>query len=938
MIDELEGRTLGQYTIKSLLGKGGMAKVYIAHQSSMNRDVAIKVMHVEMSAQAQLVTRFKQEASLIAQLEHPHILPVFDFGQEGALLFIVMRLVRGESLDQRLRQGPLKASVALEMLKQIGSALEFAHERGVIHRDLKPSNVLLDEHDNTYLADFGIAKLITSEQQLTDTHSVLGTPHYMAPEQWRAEKIDGRTDVYSLGIMAYQMLTGQLPFSAETPFHIMHHHVNTPPPPLPTEMLEEVPAALGDIIHKALAKDPTQRYQTAREMVDALAEVSRGTTTNVSVPATTSDFGTQIGSQDDLPTMATDPFEVARAARQPHLTAHTQAERASETFATAVEVAAPISKTGFWRNRTLWLAGAVILVAVLAGVGFLLSQEEDQPNGKTNTVRLLTTPIREIFDGNTLGWDRNESNRYLADGKYHMLALTGEEGSGLSLAQGMLPLADGRVEVEVEDLSQTDSQITYAVLWRVQDSSNYYRFTVTSDGQAGIVKRVAGEDIPLTTTTLSEWDDSQRLHRLKVEMVGAEIVAYVDDELVLRDSDTSLPDPGGVGLVAFREGAHVAWDNLTITPISQLSDPPGLATQPYIEDFADNACRWADQTRMDATVVAYLEQGEYHLQVPSEQEGIQVRCATLGLYRDMWLEVRVSNLTAANQPSAYGVVFRQSADGSTGYILVVNDRGQMSFQKFLAGNADCQPCSLGVAPIPGYLPDKPHLLRLEAEGDQLRGYMDNELILTVEDADIPDAGVLRLGAYLPEAHFVFDNLMISPMTALPAFVTELASGSIAPLVVQASQVEVSLPANAGAAAAMSEISTGTALQNFLLDTTVRFETEDNDQCGFGFRSEMPVRFVWLNISRARVLAYGNEQNQPAQPLLLERLEEISQLDSAELTLVVQDERVSLYLDGQPVKVLVDENPGAGGLFAWVVLSANHAATCRFEDLQVWSLD
>jgi hypothetical protein len=935
MTDELEGRTLGQYTIKSLLGKGGMAKVYIAHQASMNRDVAIKVMHVEMSAKEPLVTRFKQEASLIAQLEHPHILPVFDFGQDGALLFIVMRLVKGENLDQRLREGPLKVSIAIEMLKQIGSALGFAHEQGVIHRDMKPSNVLLDEHDNTYLADFGIAKLLTSEQQLTDTHSVLGTPHYMAPEQWRAEGIDGRTDIYSLGVMAYQMLTGRLPFSAETPFHIMHHHVNTPPPPLPPETLAEVPTALGDIIHKALAKDPAQRYQTAKEMVEALVEVSRGTITNLSVNTPTADYGTQIDSHDDLATMATDPFEVARATHPPHQTIQTQAELAAETFATVVDTAAKPTRG---QRRMVWMVGALILILVAVGVGFLLSRGDDQKGRGEETITLLTAPITESFDDNTLGWDRNESNRYLAEGKYHMRALPGEEGSGLSLAQDMPPAADARVEVEVEDLSQVDNQITYAVLWRVQDSSNYYRFTITSDGQAGIIKRVGGVDISLTTTTLSDWDESQKLHRLKVEMVDSEIVAYVDNEIVLRDSDTSLAKAGGVGLVTFREGAHVAWDNLTITPLSQLSDPPDLATRPYIEDFADNTCHWADQTRMDATLVAYLDKGQYHLQVPPEHDGIQVRCATLGLYRDVRLAVRVNNLTAENQPSAYGVVFRQSADGGIGYVLVVNDRGQMSFQKTLVGNADCQPCSLGIAPIPGYLPHEPHALRLEAEGSQLRGYMDNELILTVEDSDIPEAGVIRLGAYLSETHFAFDDLTLFPMTSPPAFVTELSSDSVVPLLIQTDQLTVSIPMDSGGGAATAEITEGAFLQNFVLDSTIRFETEDNDQCGFGFRSSMGGQFAWLNISRSGVLAYGNEVNLPAQPLVFERIEGSSPTDSVQFTLVAQDERISLYLDRQPIKIMADETPATGNVFAWVVLSANHAATCQFEDLQVWALD
>ncbi|MBZ0122986.1 MAG: serine/threonine protein kinase, partial [Roseovarius sp.] len=192
--DDLINQRLGQYEIAAVLGRGGMATVYLARQTSMDRDVAIKVMARELADDEQFIARFQHEAQVIARLQHPHILPVIDFGREGKNIYIVMRLVRGGSLDDRLKSGPLDLPLASRMLAQIASALTFAHEQGIIHRDLKPNNVLLDERDNAYLTDFGIAKMLAGTSKLTATGNILGTPAYMAPEQWRGEGVDARTD------------------------------------------------------------------------------------------------------------------------------------------------------------------------------------------------------------------------------------------------------------------------------------------------------------------------------------------------------------------------------------------------------------------------------------------------------------------------------------------------------------------------------------------------------------------------------------------------------------------------------------------------------------------------------------------------------------------------------------------------------------------------
>ncbi len=282
----------GSYEILSVLGTGGMATVYRARQRSMDREVAIKVIAGQIAANPDFITRFKREASVISKLEHPHILPVYDFGDEDGIVYLVMRLVDGGALDTRLRIGALPMAQASRMFTQIASALTYSHLRGIVHRDLKPNNILLDKTDNPYLMDFGIAKVIESDTHLTATGTIMGTPAYMAPEQWRAEDLDSRTDIYALGIMLYQMLTGTLPFKGDTPYALMYQHMDSTPPS-PLVLRPNLPRSINAVLDKALAKRKEDRYSSADEFAAAVNAAISNTTT---VPT----FGTDMGT-DALP-------------------------------------------------------------------------------------------------------------------------------------------------------------------------------------------------------------------------------------------------------------------------------------------------------------------------------------------------------------------------------------------------------------------------------------------------------------------------------------------------------------------------------------------------------------------------------------------------------------------------------------------------------------
>jgi serine/threonine protein kinase len=321
----LIGQRIGQYEILARFGEGGMATVYRARQDKVGREVAIKVMSPALARRDVFAQRFEREAQLIARLSHPHIVKLFDYGvlrgfhlrlidpsfdPKTDLYYFVMELMLGGSLAERLRKARLTPPEVSAILHQIAPALDYAHQQGIVHRDLKPANVLFDAHQNAFLTDFGIAKLLDengNQNALTQEGTTLGTPSYMSPELWQGENIGGWTDIYALGVMLFEMLCGKVPFTAGTPYRVMHMHLYDQPPAL-QRYDQTLPDSLNAVVRRALAKAPADRFPTAVALAEAFDEALRAAPVRMSASPAES-------SAEMAETSSTTP-EVMSSARQ----------------------------------------------------------------------------------------------------------------------------------------------------------------------------------------------------------------------------------------------------------------------------------------------------------------------------------------------------------------------------------------------------------------------------------------------------------------------------------------------------------------------------------------------------------------------------------------------------------------------------------------------
>ncbi len=276
---DLTGRTLGDFHILRHLGQGGMGQVYLAEQISLKRNVALKILRSQLTADPTALPRFKAEATAIAQATHANIVQVYAIGEADGFCYMALEYVEGRNLrEYLLKKGPPDVLLALSIMRQVASALQRACELGIIHRDIKPENILLTRKGEVKVADFGLSRCLTGDRpalNLTQSGVTMGTPLYMSPEQVEGRPVDCRTDIYSLGVTCYHMLAGHPPFQGDSPFEVALQHVRDEPKPL-AEVRPDLPPALCSIVQKMMAKDPAARYQTGRELLKDIARVREG--------------------------------------------------------------------------------------------------------------------------------------------------------------------------------------------------------------------------------------------------------------------------------------------------------------------------------------------------------------------------------------------------------------------------------------------------------------------------------------------------------------------------------------------------------------------------------------------------------------------------------------------------------------------------------------
>jgi tRNA A-37 threonylcarbamoyl transferase component Bud32 len=348
----VQGENVGPYRIIEQMGQGGMATVFKAYHAALDRYVAIKALHPAMMEDPGFLARFQREAKVVARLDHPNIVPIYDYAEHGGRPYLVMKFIDGETLKARLARSPLSNEEVLRIVEAVGQALTYAHEHGILHRDVKPSNALLSPDGNIYLADFGLARIAEAGASTLSGDMLMGTPHYISPEQARgASDLNECTDIYSFGVVLYELIVGQVPFDSDTPFSIIHDHIYTPLP-LPCDVNPNVSESVQRVLLKALAKDREDRYKSVDEMVAAFRATTDEGDVGVLIPDTTPRIDTTMPvrthGEPVVPAAVVPPTEPQR-------------DVAPEIAQAAVPSPEPMTKG---RRQWFWVVGGLVLTCI----------------------------------------------------------------------------------------------------------------------------------------------------------------------------------------------------------------------------------------------------------------------------------------------------------------------------------------------------------------------------------------------------------------------------------------------------------------------------------------------------------------------------------------------------------------------------------------------
>ena len=521
MIMTLTGQTLGRYQLETLIGRGGMAQVYKAWDPNTQRYVAVKVLHQHLVDDTNFAERFAREGKLIANLHHPNIVALYDFDRQeipggGSIHYMVMPLVPGQSLKERLEScidvdERLSFDEVLRIIDGVAAALDYAHAKDMVHRDIKPGNILFDENGNSLLTDFGLARM-TFGARLTESGVASGTPAYMAPEQGLGEPGDHRSDIYSLGIILYEMLTNALPFLADTSLGILMKHINEPLPS-PRSIVPSLSPAVEAVIFRATAKDPDSRFQTARAMADEL----HNALDDGQISARTRAVSSQHGQRPKAPTSLLIRY-------------------------------GPL---------------AAVVVALLVVIGVILANSAPPPTTPapaSTAVSAMTAgpvPFSTDFEADSeynSGWPQRLDGVYrseIVDGAYILQSEAPAQAHTAIFSPEYYQYSAMILETNATLLPNSQPDSGYGLVFRYQDEDNYYVFAINGRQQVSIWVREnaawrelrGGEDDWTVDEAVAPIGESNYLSLLAV---GDHFTGYVNGRRVVDVRDATFTR-GAVG-------------------------------------------------------------------------------------------------------------------------------------------------------------------------------------------------------------------------------------------------------------------------------------------------------------------------------------------------------------------------------------------------------